>query len=496
VADFSVTPVNGAYYATTTQYLDITIDTWNTNGDYSKQWTATSTAGDYLTHATSTVYTLGGFYPGAQYSLLIDDTATTTAIIDNSQCTNSVCTADANGQIRFTYTGGYSTHVFELQDLTAPTVSALSSSVGLTSADISWTTNEDSSTKIDYGLTTSYSNSTTETDTTTRVTSHSVSLTGLAQCTTYHYRVRSTDVATNETVDADRTFKTTGCGGGTSTTWTAPPQPPVGGFKLLINSEAESTTNPAITLSLTAGADTARMALSNFSDFKDASQENYTTTKQWNLCWQNGILQTPTTCSPGTYTVYAKFYTSWGTSVTVSDSITLKTSGQSPTTLDGVLVKYPNNPKVYLIKDNKKSWIKDEQTFNSLNLKWSDIVQIPLTQIYVDGEVIQSPPNSNSAILQPILNQSFTKDLKFGQINSDIKRLQIFLNSDPDTQIAKSGPGSPGKETAYFGSLTKLAVIKFQEKYASDILTPLGLKKGTGIFSKNTRGKVNEILKK
>lgn len=41
--------------------------------------------------------------------------------------------------------------------------------------------------------------------------------------------------------------------------------------------------------------------------------------------------------------------------------------------------------------------------------------------------------------------------------------------------------------TGYFGPITRNAVIKFQEKYASHILEPLNLKNGTGFFGPYTR---------
>lgn len=91
-------------------------------------------------------------------------------------------------------------------------------------------------------------------------------------------------------------------------------------------------------------------------------------------------------------------------------------------------------------------------------------------------------------------SHKFTKVLNLGQISDDVRYLQIFLNSDSDTKVADAGPGSPGKETNKFGSLTKRAVIKFQEKYSKDILTPIGYSKGTGKVGAMTIGKINELL--
>jgi hypothetical protein len=87
----------------------------------------------------------------------------------------------------------------------------------------------------------------------------------------------------------------------------------------------------------------------------------------------------------------------------------------------------------------------------------------------------------------------FTRTLTLGSVGQDVKYLQIFLN-DHDFTIALSGNGSSGHESNYFGPATKAALIRFQNKYATAILTPYGLMQGTGVFGTETRKEVNSLL--
>lgn len=221
--------------------------------------------------------------------------------------------------------------------------------------------------------------------------------------------------------------------GGMPTEWNNPPTSPAGGFKVLINDNAKYTKIPTINLSLLGGPNTKKMAISNFSDFKNTSQEDYIQTKTWNLC--EGL----TFCSEGEYAVYVKFYAPWGKSSEV------------------ILSKIIYKKEVSIIK--------------SLPLKTKLSVQ----------------PSQKTSIKKIYYSCSFQKDLKFGMISKEIKCLQVFLNSDPQTRVAQVGHGSPNKETNYFGSLTKKAVIKFQKKY-------LQKNKVTGLIDATTKAQINKIV--
>jgi ABC-type transport system substrate-binding protein len=84
---------------------------------------------------------------------------------------------------------------------------------------------------------------------------------------------------------------------------------------------------------------------------------------------------------------------------------------------------------------------------------------------------------------------SFKSELKTGSQGKEVEELQKCLAKDPDIY-------PEGEITGFFGNSTKKAVIKFQEKYAKEILEPSGLKEGTGMVGSATRKKLNELCAK
>lgn len=99
-ADFSVSPAEGSwtYSASSSrpEWLNISNITWDTSGDYSKSWTASSS------NATTTVFTIGDLRPNTKYDVSVDGSV------------SSSPTSDSSGKISYTYTGGYSTHTFSV----------------------------------------------------------------------------------------------------------------------------------------------------------------------------------------------------------------------------------------------------------------------------------------------------------------------------------------------------------------------------------------------
>ena len=83
----------------------------------------------------------------------------------------------------------------------------------------------------------------------------------------------------------------------------------------------------------------------------------------------------------------------------------------------------------------------------------------------------------------------FNTSLKYGDRGQKVRQLQECLAKYKDVY-------PEGDITGYFGLKTRAAVIRFQEKYADEILAPSGLKKGTGRVGPSTNTKLNELCGK
>lgn len=93
-------------------------------------------------------------------------------------------------------------------DTTAPTISNIVvSGVTTSSAAITWTTSEAATRLLDYGLTSSFELGTATVS--GYYTSHSVTLSGLLEGTTYYFRIRGADSSGNTATSSTQTFTTT-----------------------------------------------------------------------------------------------------------------------------------------------------------------------------------------------------------------------------------------------------------------------------------------------
>jgi hypothetical protein len=96
-------------------------------------------------------------------------------------------------------------------DEDAPVISSIHTELSGTMATITWNTNELASSQVVYGNTPSYGTTTTISDVTPRVLNHTVVLSNLPTCRTYHFAIVTQDAAQNTTTSTDQTFSIGGC---------------------------------------------------------------------------------------------------------------------------------------------------------------------------------------------------------------------------------------------------------------------------------------------
>ncbi|MBS3903019.1 MAG: hypothetical protein KGZ30_01435 [Anaplasmataceae bacterium] len=93
---------------------------------------------------------------------------------------------------------------------------------------------------------------------------------------------------------------------------------------------------------------------------------------------------------------------------------------------------------------------------------------------------------SNAQKVSNLPCYTLTRDLSLGASGDEVSGLHRALEQEGfELGLEKS--------SKIFGEKTASAVVGFQQKYAKDVLEPIGLQYGTGYFGKLTREKVNSI---
>ena len=344
-----------------------------------------------------------------------------------------------------------------------PIISSVSSTPSSTSSTITWTTDEASSSIVDYGLTNSYGTSTTETNTSPRVTSHSVTLSNLIACTTYHYRVKSNDASSNLATGSSNTFTTTGC---------------TGNAEVVDESQDDIETGTGGTLNLLSGSYGLGLSI-------PAGATNTDATFQIKKLDSTNVIVTTSTpeqkslISDYTYELKSlsgvdEANTSFNEAITItltysdSDVIGIDESSLSIYRYDGTTWNALSNCTV----DTNANTV----TCSTLNFSLFGLFGLPRAEASSratssgihygckDPKALNyeyfSSHDPNLCKYQTTTS-SIIRTLKYGMKGDDVKALQSYLNTH-GYLIATTGPGSLGNETTYFGTLTKKAIIKFQ----------------------------------
>ncbi|HET6464250.1 MAG TPA: fibronectin type III domain-containing protein, partial [Nitrospiria bacterium] len=165
-------------------------------------WSTNEAATSQVDYGTTTAY---GSSSTLNSSLVTGHSVTLSSLAASTTYHYRVKSSDAAGNPATSGDNTFTTSA--APDTTAPVISNIASgNIQYNSANITWTTNEASSSQVEYGTTSAYGSSTAVSS--TLVTSHSLPLSGLSASTVYHYRIRSADAVGNLAISGDNTFTT------------------------------------------------------------------------------------------------------------------------------------------------------------------------------------------------------------------------------------------------------------------------------------------------
>ena len=409
------------------------------DGGYSANWWAGNygtTFDDASVVVADTPFYYLSYAPGANGSLA----GTITQTLSNGSSGTAVTPIPAAGYHFVNWSDGSTENPRTDTDVTgnisvtanfsnAPVISDVASVPGQTSAAITWNTATDSSSIVVYGFTDSYGTTTPEIDTSPRVTSHAVTISGLSCNTNYYFNVESNDASSDLGQGSGSSFRTAACPVApavapphhsmlVSISPTAFSSAPGGSPNLdfFVNGGISHTAFPAVKLSFNADPKTVTgYAVSLDPTFANGGIQSYAGAATVDT------FQLPN--KPGSYTLYMEYFSSTG-------------NHSSP--ISHTIVYQPNDLPV-------------------------STQDIPVS-------------NANSS-------GAFTHTLNLGAEGSDIVTLQTLLIKDGDLTLPA------GASHGYFGILTQKALEAFQIKYG---IVASGAQ-GHGTFGPKTRAKANML---
>lgn len=395
--------------------------------------------------------------------------------------------------------------VFTTSDATAPIFSNISAStIATTTSTITWITNENSSTKVIYSTGDDFASTTSETDTSPRVTSHSKSLLDLTACTTYNFKVVSVDGFGNYATSSAHLFTTLGCISNSipiTATTTSIAVNSIGtsilsenGYSMKVETPKDftSTSSTVVIQIRSMDADAVLATIGTPNNLLKATDIVFDVKALINGSIELDSFDHPVTITY-TYTdediigldesslwVYHYRDNEWeGLQDCVinigANTITCNTPNFSIFGIFGNIYSSESGASGSFGGTSIRSRVAhlinlgDIATAEALKKEWAFLFTSPTTTF---SQIQVSQSNI------PV------GDLQYGMFGDDVKLLQQLLNKN-GFPVSLSGVGSLGNETNYFGTLTKNALAKFQE---ANNITP-----SAGYFGPKTRAVMKNL---
>lgn len=370
-----------------------------------------------------------------------------------------------------------SSWTFTTIDETAPVISGIATTTATTTASVTWTTNENASTRLWYSADTSYASSTAEANTSSRVTSHTASLTDLVACTLYSYKAVSRDATGNAATSTASTFTTTGCSGGVTPT---------------------SATTTSVTVSgaatTTLAADSRTITIETPANFTATSSSVVIQIKSMDATTVLGSIGKPTDSLMNAAGIVFNV-TALIDNTTELDSFDVPVTVTYEYTDADIVGLDESTLSMYHYRDSVWSELDSCVVDEAANTITCEAPHFSVFAIFgntassggpsgttLEGRIRNLERSGNIAKANQVRAEygllpavtpaapvsgsvaTTVRDLELGMSGEDVRALQRLLNAQ-GFALATAGVGSAGNETDYFGSLTQAAVAAYQQKH-------------------------------